>query len=292
MVNGEGVIMSAVQKSSVNAVKIFGAGLMIVATLFSRHVAAAEDETDLHYSVYLGGLYLGSIEAEVRQGQSNYSIESAARTNAAFKWMLNWFATGETEGLISLDKFLPRQHLHKSTWNKNVRTVFLDYAKTGEVKVQKTTTRVDPPNKYTPIDPESLANTIDPMTAFLTMSNRLEKGMGCNIQMPVFDGHRRYDVVLTDTPPRYFKPSRYSVFEGQAIGCKIDIVRKGGFPADQDYENNPTANQDIILYSGAPVENGNVVPVRMRMSTQFGMMEIHLDRYREGPVKLVSRISQ
>ncbi|MZR32518.1 DUF3108 domain-containing protein [Sneathiella litorea] len=284
--------MSAFKKSSVNSIRIVGAGFFLFAALFSRSVVAAEDETDLYYSVYIGGLYLGSIETEVRQGQSSYIIEGAARTNEAFNWMFTWFATSETQGLISLDKFFPRQHQHKSAWNKNVRTVSMDYVNTGEVKVHKTATRIDSPDKYTPISPDSLTNTIDPMTAILTMTNRLEKGKGCNAQLPIFDGHRRYDVLLTETPMRNIKPSRYSVFDGQAIGCKIDFIRKGGFPANRNYDRPPNADQEIIVWAGAPIRNGRIVPVRMTLDTQFGVMELHLSRYREGPVQLVSRNSQ
>ncbi len=280
--------MIALRKRDLNTLPLIGAGIFLALLLLSSPVSASEDETDLHYSVYLGGLYLGSIETEVRQGKSSYKIQSAARTNAAFNWVFSWFANGETEGLVSLDKFFPRQHQHKSTWNQNVRTVSLDYENTGEVKVQKTVSRKEPADKYTPIDPASLTNTIDPMTAILTMSNRLEKGMGCKAELPIFDGHRRYDMLLSEKPGRYFKPSRYSVFEGNAIGCKIDIVRKGGFPSNRNYERDPNANQEVVVWVGAPIENGHVVPVRMRMDTQFGVMEMHLDRYRVGPLKLVS----
>jgi len=265
--------------------------LFFLASVFlSQHAVAAEKETDLYYSVYLGGLYLGSIETEVRQGEGSYKIESAANTNEAFNWVINWFARGETEGFVDLGKFFPRQHQHKSAWNKNVRTVTLDYAKSGEVRVQKTSTRPEPEKKYTSIDPDSLVNSIDPMTAILTMSNRLDRGEGCDAQLPVFDGHRRYDVQLTEKPAKYFKSSRYSVFEGRAVGCKIEIVKKGGFPVDQDHQRN--ADQELVIWAGSPIDGGHIVPVRMQVETQFGAMELHLDRYREGSQELASHNAQ
>ena len=284
--------MITLRKKDLSTLPLIGVGIFFALFLLSTPVSASENETDLHYSVYLGGLYLGSIETEVRQGKSNYKIQSAARTNATFKWVLNWFAKGETEGLVSLYKFFPQQHQHKSTWNDNVRVVSMDYTNAGEVQVQKTDTREGPSSKLTPIDPASLTNTLDPMTAILTMTNRLEKGEGCKAELPIFDGHRRYDIMLSEKPARYFKPSRYSVFEGNAIGCKIDIVRKGGFPVKRNYDRDPNANQEVIVWVGAPIENGHVVPVRLRMETQFGMMEMHLDRYREGPMQLVSNNSK
>ena len=199
----------------VNASRLLQAGLVLGACFFSQSVLAEEQETELHYSVYLGGLFLGGIETHVNQGESRYKIESTAITNKAFNWVINWIARGETEGLVGLDKFFPRQHRHKSTWNDNVRVVTLNYTKSGSVAVEKTGTRSEAADEYTPIDPDSLTRSIDPMTAILTVTNRLEDGEGCNVNLPIFDGHRRYDAHLTEKPPRYFKPSRYSVFEGQ-----------------------------------------------------------------------------
>lgn len=280
--------MLAWRRRRVKGLPLFGVAAVLVFALLSRPASAMEAETDLHYSVYLGGLYLGSIQTEVRQGQSRYKIESAARTNTAFNWIFNWFAKGETEGLVSLDKFLPRQHIHKSTWNDNVRLVTMEYNRSGEVSVEKTDTRAERSDELTPIDPASLANTMDPMTAILTMSNQLTKGQGCNARLPIFDGHRRYDLILSEKPARQFKPSRYSVFEGQAIGCKVEFVRKGGFRINQESRRSLDQDQEVIVWAGAPIENGNIVPVRLRLDTQFGVMDMHLDRYREGPLRLVS----
>lgn len=261
------------------------AGFALGALLLSLPSTAAENETELHYSVYVGGLYLGGIDARVSQSDNQYKIVSTAATNEAFNWAINWIAEGETEGLIGLDKFFPRQHQHKSTWNSNVRVVTLDYATSGTVSVQKTGSRPEPPEKYTPVDPASLTNSIDPMTAILAVTKRLEKGEDCNVKLPIFDGHRRYDAILTEKPTRVFKPSRYSVFEGAAIGCKIEIVRKGGFLADPTYERNP--GQDLVVWAGPPVDGGKIVPVRMQVETPFGAMELHLDSYRDGSYQLI-----
>ncbi|WP_339631386.1 DUF3108 domain-containing protein [uncultured Sneathiella sp.] len=268
------------------------AGFILANAAISPPAIAAEKNSELHYTVYLGGLYLGGIETEIEQGDSQYKIESAANTSQAFNWIVSWFASGETEGLIGLDKFFPRQHQHKSTWNQNVRVVTMDYGKSGSVRVEKTTTRDEGPDRYTPINPASLTNSIDPMTAILTVTNQLDEGKGCTMRLPIFDGHRRYDAILSDVPSRYFKPTRYSVFSGNAIGCKLEFDRIGGFPVNQQQGLDANSDQDVVVWAGAPIEGGLIVPVRMQLKTRFGNMELHLDRYREGPMQLVSRNSQ
>lgn len=288
---GTDLCMYAYKNSWIESSRLLVAGLTLGIALVSQPAAAAKKNSELHYTVYLGGLYLGGIETEIEQGDSRYKIESEASTSEAFNWVIRWFANGETKGLIGLDKFFPRQHQHKSTWNQNVRVVTMDYGESGSVRVEKTTSRDEDPGKYTPIDPASLTNSIDPMTAILTVTNRLEEGKGCTTQLPIFDGHRRYDVLMTETPSRYFKPSRFSAFSGEAIGCKLDFVKIGGFPVNrQKIEIN--SDQGVVVWAGTPIEGGRIVPVRMHMKTQFGDMELHLDRYREGPLQVVSRNSQ
>jgi hypothetical protein len=77
------------------------------------------------------------------------------------------------------------------------------------------------------------------------------------------------------------------VFEGSAVGCKIDVVKKGGFRRDMDSADK--FNQEVVVWAAPPVAGGRVVPVRMQVDTEFGRMELHLDRYSEGPLRLVSR---
>lgn len=259
---------------------LFGAGLL------ASPLRAAEQDTKLHYTVYLGGLLLGGIDVEVSKDDRNYTILSTANTNQAFNMVINWIARGETKGLVNLDTFLPRQHQHKSKWNNNERIVTMDYTPDGSVRVQKAGERSERTDKYTPIDPASLTNSIDPMTAILTVTHRLERGEGCNVTLPVFDGHRRYDAVLSDTSPREFRPSVYSVFSGTAIGCRIEFIRKGGFPANRNFDQEK--KQDVVVWAGDPASRGRIVPVRFQLDTQFGAMELHLDRYVDGSVRMVS----
>ncbi|USG60436.1 DUF3108 domain-containing protein [Sneathiella marina] len=262
-------------------------GTVLALSVYTVSAAAAEKITELKHSVYVGGLFLGSIDTEIGEENNNYRIESIANTSKTFDWAFKWIAKGKTVGLIDDDKISPFLHRHESSWNKNVRSATMNYDPSGSVEVETTGKISSDPNKYTPIDPGSLTNSIDPMSAMLLVSNRLESGQGCNAEVAVFDGRRRYDVKLTEKDSRLFKPSRYSVFAGEAIGCKIDIVKKGGFKKGQD--NYDRMNQEIVVWAAAPVAGARVVPVRMQVSTDFGRMELHLEEYHEGPIQLVSR---
>jgi hypothetical protein len=263
------------------------AGTVLTATALSAPSFAAEKVTELKHSVYVGGLFLGSIDTEIEQSNDSYSIETIANSSKTFDWAFRWTAKGKTVGLITEDKISPFLHRHESAWNDNRRTATMNYDTAGSVTVEKTGKESTDPNKYTPIDPDSTTNSVDPMSAILFVTNRMEAGEGCNAQVPVFDGRRVYDLKLTEIGEKLFNPSSYSVFEGTATGCKIEIVKKGGFKKNPDAVSQ--MNQDLIVWVAAPVEGGRVVPVRMQVDTDYGSVELHLERYSDGPVQLVSK---
>lgn len=256
------------------------------AAVAAGSAAAAGDDTRLHYSVYLGGLPLGHVDVDLRQDDGSYVIRSMANTNRSFEWLITWVASGETAGRIILGKFVPDQHRHTSRWRNNERIVRIDYATDGSVRVEKTGAGSPSAGELTPIDPVSLTHSIDPMSAILMVTHRLEQGRGCNVRLPIFDGHRRYDAIVSDVEARSFKPTTYSVFSGTAIGCRVEFVRLGGFPV------NPGAGQDnngsAIIWFGAPASDGRLTPVRLQQTTQFGALEVHLDRYDAGDIRVVT----
>jgi len=257
---------------------LFGAGLLI-------GTAQAADDMRLHYSVYLGGLPLGKVDVELSQSDNSYVIRSAATTNRNFDWLVTWVASGETQGRVALGEFLPRQHHHTSKWRDKERIVTMQYAPDGTVKVEKTGGRPPAAGELTPIDPASLTDSIDPMSAILTVMHRLERGEGCQTTLPVFDGHRRYDVTLTDVPARTFRASAYSVFSGMATGCRVEFTPMGGFPVNQTVDQK---NHQAVVWVADPAGDGRIVPVRLQRTTQFGAMEIHLDSYGAGDIRIVS----
>jgi len=256
-------------------------------SVFSMEAAAAEKTTELQHSVYVGGLFLGNINTEIEQDRGRYRIESTAVTSKTFDWAFRWMARGTSIGSMNADKFAPVVHSHESAWNGNTRSAVMNYSDAGTVKVETTATKTADPNKFTPIDPDSLTNSMDPMSAILLITNRLEAGQGCNAEVPVFDGRRRYDVKLTEKAEKSFNPSPYSVFKGKAIGCKIEVVKKGGFKKEPDNFNR--IDQELVIWAAAPYEGARIVPVRMQVDTDFGRMELHLEKYSDGPVKLVSK---
>ncbi|WP_169568352.1 DUF3108 domain-containing protein [Sneathiella limimaris] len=250
----------------------------------------AANTLELTHTVYLGGLYMGSFNTEVEQDKNRYLIQTDAATNKSMSWMFSWIAKGASQGTFEELKFKPEMHTHYSKWRDKERGADLTYTNSGDVKVDLVGKPYSDMNKYTPVKSGSISGSMDPLTMVLAALNRFEKNGSCSGSYPVYDGRRRYDVLLRDAGVRSFKKSNYSVFRGEARGCAFEVVEKGGFRKEKSYELEDPS--DLVVWVASPTNDTRPVPVRMQVKTQLGMLELHLDQYRMGDTRLASQNSK
>ncbi len=258
-----------------------------IVLIASSGYAVAGEKLELTHTVYLGGLYLGNVKTDIVQADNKYQIESKAQTNGTWKWLFSWIAEGRSSGVIKNAKILPQSHGHKSAWNDKKRGAVIEYSPSGQVDFKLVGKGNDNLKKYTPLDLSSIHMSLDPMSLVLAASEQMQEDGQCSGEYSVFDGRRRYDILLSSVSDQLFGSSDYSVFEGKAYGCKIKVVKKGGFRRESNYDF--PADKDLVLWAGTPIDGGMIVPVRMHVETEFGAMEMHLARYSQGDTRLASK---
>lgn len=252
--------------------------------------AAASEPLKLRHTVYLGGLYMGSVSTEIDQKSGNYLIRTDVKSNKSMSWMFTWAAKGVSQGNYDSLKFAPSLHSHISQWRDKKRGADMAYNAKGEVDVSLVGKAYTDVKKYTPVDPASLRGSLDPLSMILAAMVQFESKGKCDAKYPVFDGRRRYDVTLSDGGTRRFSKSAYSVFAGTAHGCRFDVAEKGGFQRVKSYEIEDPS--DLVVWVAAPVSGARPVPVRMEVKSPFGVMELHLDKYGYGDLALASKNSK
>lgn len=260
---------------------------MFAATLGAFASSASADERlELDYEVYFGGMHILSAQAKLEtNGTDRYSVASTARTRGWVDWLFGFKGESTTVGSVNGTAARPSRHERVSTWDKGERTVTLTYLDDGKVKFDIAETRKsDEEHEYSPLEPATLDNTINPITAFVAMSRRLEEGEACDATFEVFDGKRRYNVMLSDQAPKVIEPSKFSVFTGEAIGCHLEYEKIGGFWIGENKYAETARNR--VIWVARPIENGPPVPVQMTIETGFGSLVTHLTRVRVGGEEL------
>lgn len=111
--------------------------------------------------------------------------------------------------------------------------------------------------------PPPLRNgTVDPLTAFYILAERLDRGRGCDGPIAVFDGRYRYDLLMSAGP--------------DALSCHIAYRQVAGFSKSKEpYVDASKATPGLIRYvrlaDGFPP-----VPQRLEVPTRFGSVVVAL----------------
>jgi Protein of unknown function (DUF3108) len=226
---------------------------------------------ELHYDVYGGGFRLLSLSIAVEQSAAAYRVVGSFRTRGIADLFASLTMRAETQGRIADGVPLPTRHRVDGTSRGRERHLSIEFLPRQEPLVE-----IDPPDpeKRTPIPPGQLVGTVDTMTGLLQLSRALAAGGDCARRVPVFDGRRRFDLVLTDLGTRELKRSGYSFYEGPAHLCHVRQERIGGFVLHDTEDKNRADQGDVWIAAVLP--DTLPVPVRIEFNSGWGRSILHL----------------
>lgn len=269
-----GMILSAF-RTRLAALTLFAGGLLASAAQAQQ---AAAQHLRLGYDVYVGGLKLGRMTLETETSADGYDVKVAAEAGDLVAKLIKWSYAAEADGRfggvngISPRRFHSQRTLRDRTWDAT-----LDYAPPfGTADSPVTYTQTPPPSAddANVVPADQRRGTLDLLSAATAISRHAEGG-ACADRLPVYDGRRRFELVMENRPGRHIEKSDYTVFQGDAIGCRVSILPVAGFqPANRNSQNFWTAAADgkprgFDLWVGRPVPGGPLVPVRLEADELF-----------------------
>jgi len=146
-----------------------------------------------NYDFYIGGLPIAEISFDGSVGALDYAAKSTVRTRGLLELLVSGRVKAGAEGHRHTKGHLaPDRYITQYTTRNEARNVSMAYS--GEVA----NVSITPPEAKKTYDTSASQHpgTLDPVTAAVTMMS--PKGFQdlCNRTIPVFDGKRRYDIVL------------------------------------------------------------------------------------------------
>ncbi len=196
--------------------------LGLVAALAPGLAAASEVSVGLAYRFYVGSVKVGKATVTANFAGDSYWIKAAASTTGAAGFMFDAEMTMRAEGVIADGVAQPAVFTLDMTGGKKPQDVTVRYLGNRPDEIF-----AEPPfqKRSYEIDPKRQLDTVDPLSAgilaVLTASRR--GGDVCRLTMPIFDGRRRYDLVLEgreDTGRDRGQPT---------VDCRARFRRLGGF---------------------------------------------------------------
>ncbi len=236
------------------------------------------------YDVFAGGLHVLTSIFEIRLRDQSYNARIGAQLAGVPGWFVEWGAEIQSDGTIEGGRLDPEQYVLDRVRRGESQKTTLDFGREGQVDVSFDPVRN---NSNGLVPPELLPESLDPLSGLLTVIHTVTEGGECEATVPVFDGRRRYNLVFTDQGMHEVRPSRHSIFAGQARKCRMQLEPVAGAFRDQDDddddgdgfwntdpENAPRRRLDIWL--AEPISGGPVLPVRMVGRSSIGAVVVHL----------------
>ncbi len=246
---------------------------------------AADDTVRLAYDAYIGPFYVLSAEADLELSGDRYKVVTRAKSEGMASWFFEWRSEARTEGGRAAGALQPRRHEVDGHWRGELRKVRLAYpgsAGNGDGEMVKFD--VSPPPDGTerdPVPPPLTKDTIDPLSATLTVLLQMAEGGRCDGAFRVFDGRRRYDMSISSGEQAVLPPIHSSVFAGAARRCNFHLKRIAGFWKNPDDKPRQRVTEPT-LWVASPMTTVPPVPVRFTADTGLGELRIHLVRVQRG----------
>ncbi len=232
-----------------------------------RHLA-------LNYDIYVGGLRTLNISYDALLKQDEYDMKMALKGRGVLDWWFSWTMKAFSEGKVAEGAIVPVRAGADSSWSGKRRQTRITYVSNGLPKVEITPTPEDA-EKRPKVPAELRREARDLAGAVLAALTRVGRTGRCDVREPVFDGRRRYDLLLEHLGEDRLEASRYSPFAGPALRCRVSVDRIAGY-REGEGQSRWRSKDEATIWLGRPFEGSLPVPVQLEMDTVAGAMRAYL----------------
>jgi hypothetical protein len=247
-----------------------GLGLALALAVAVPASAAPAPPLVVRYEAYAAGFPMVAFDFRLDQTGEGYVVGGQIRSVGLLRLFYSLAMRTESEGAIAAESLHPRSHETSSRARGKDRLARLDYPGDGTVS-----TRLVPPDdsgrpKPTP---EQIAGTIDPLTAILAIGRAVARDGRCGGRFAIFDGRRRYDLVLGDDGAEPAERAAGYALTGELRRCTAAAVKIAGFSFDQDYSPHTTNGE---VWFAVPRPGAPALPVRIDFGSSWGFVTVRM----------------
>lgn len=223
----------------------------------------------LNYEADLLGTPVITLGVELNLRRDSYAMSARIGTVGLADWVMGWKQKISSQGRIASAAVQPDQHRNVSEFRGRARKAEIDYVEGRVAQL-----RVEPPpgdDGHDEFNEKQRAGTRDPMSAILALIYAANQGQGCSGTTGVFDGRRRYDLIISQMPEA-------AQVAKSGLACAVQFVNiageKSGKPPNTRRRPDPNDRARVWM---APVTELNVMaPVRIEFDSALGTMTLVL----------------
>ncbi|HYH22580.1 MAG TPA: DUF3108 domain-containing protein [Azospirillum sp.] len=258
------------------------------AAAFAALVAAAPAPAatlELDFTAYGGGLRIA--EGTLRlNADGTTSGPYQIRLDAGWASWITLFTSfryeAEAAGTLGNPSVKPARFKSERRLRRKHDVMRMDYA--GAVPAVRTEPPRDP-HDATLVPEEAKRGTADPLSVGAAVIAAAGSRAACTGRYPVYDGRRRYDLLMTPLGREILEPSSRRTAAGPADVCLVTLRPVAGFQNDHNPErffvNGVDRTAKVWFARVGP--QGRAVPVQMEVETNVGTFYVHTTGVRVTP---------
>ena len=233
-------------KRAVCGVCVWIAALIVVATPTSSAISHFRPVNTI-YDLYLGGIKAGELSFDADIAGDAYSARSELRTAGVVGMVYKASFEAETEGTIAGEAMVPGRFQAASRMKRKEQFVEMRYAGDAPAEIRAEPAFVPKPWQIEPTEQKGAA---DPITAALLALAPGPVAEICNKTVDVFDGRRRYAVIL-GAPEKDGQRIRCPALYRRIAGFKPKMMKKQAeFPFNVWFEERTPGTAQIVRAAG------------------------------------------
>lgn len=223
-----------------------------------------------HYEAYVLGFPVVDFHFHLDEAGDAYVLGGKVSTVGLLRLFYRFDMHTESQGMIAADRLKPLRHEQLLQIRGRDRMARLDYPGDGVVR----TALIPPADHGRPRPtPQQIADTLDPLSAILAIGRSVAAAHRCTGRFAVYDGRRRYDLVLGDEGTAQLGKSGAYAYAGEVRRCSVAAVKIAGFSWDKDYSPHTTKGS---VWFASPRPGDPALPVRIEFGSSWGAVSVRL----------------
>ncbi|MGX1098334.1 DUF3108 domain-containing protein [Amorphus sp. MBR-141] len=257
------------------------AAAVLVAALVAAPASAATFES--RFDISIAGYKIGESSVTAEVTDTAYSLSGEGKASGLSRIITDARGTATASGRIAGERAVPASYGYR--WMEGDDDERLAMTIRGNA-VSSLTVTPEPPKKDPEPDRVVLTDAdkrgiIDPVSALVWQVKAPADTGSCARTVPIFDGEQRYDVTLSPKRRDRFDGGD-KAYQGPVIVCRIDYTPVAGHRENKREirELRDNTGMEVWLAPLTEPETDTVflVPVRIKIPTRFGLLEIAMDR--------------
>lgn len=240
------------------------------------------------FDISIAGYKIGQSSVTAEVTDTAYALSGEGRASGLSRIITDARGSASASGRMAGDRAVPASFGYR--WVEGDDDERLAMTLRGNavsnLKVEPERPKKDPEPDRVVLTDAHKRGIIDPVSALVWQVKAPADSRACARTVPIFDGEQRYDVTLSPKRRDRFDGGD-KAYQGPVIVCRIDYTPVAGHREGKREIRELRENTGMEVWLAPLPEPGTdtvfLVPVRIKIPTRFGLLEIAMDRLNVRP---------